>query len=257
MQAILAPGDEGPIADLFVLLGPTLAEALGPNLQGCGVGRRDKVDPRSGLSLRNEIASWAGAFGLGELDLYVGGNDPLGIQGVAGNPPALVVGPSINGPLSSLGRARVARELLAIVRGTAVVRSRDDVSIAAIVVAACRLAEVPISHPAYAVLAEIEKLVGKALSRRTRKPMTDICRALVTDGADARAWSRRALASHDRIALVASGDPVTVLTDLAGSPVDHLGPVSAGDPRVEDLLRYLLSQEYLDARAALGLERRP
>jgi hypothetical protein len=257
MRGILAPGDEGPIAELFVLLGPTLAEALGPNLQGCGVGRRDKVDARSGLSLRNEIASWAGAFGLGELDLYVGGSDPLGIQGVAGNPPALVVGPSIKGPLSSLGRARVARELLAIVRGTAVVRSRDDVSIAAIVVAACRLAEVPISHPAYAVLVEIEKLLGKALSRRTRKPMADICRAVVTGGADARAWSRRALASHDRIALVASGDPVTVLTDLAGSPVDHFGPVGAGDPRVDDLLRYLLSQEYLDARAALGLESRP
>ncbi|HEX3343995.1 MAG TPA: hypothetical protein VHS09_05450, partial [Polyangiaceae bacterium] len=45
MRSILAPGDEGPIADLFALLGPTLAEALGPNLQACGVTKRDKVDP--------------------------------------------------------------------------------------------------------------------------------------------------------------------------------------------------------------------
>jgi tetratricopeptide (TPR) repeat protein len=254
MRSVLAPGDEGPIADLFVLLGSTLAEALGPNLQACGVGRRDKVDPRSGLSLRNEIASWAGAFGLAELDLYVGGNDPLGIQGIAADPPALVVGPSIKGPLSALGRARVARELLAIVRGTTVVRWRDEVSISAIVVAACRLADVPIEHPAYAVLAEIERLMGKALPRRTRKAMTDVCKAIVAGGADVRAWSRSALASHDRIAVIAGGDPATVLADITGSPVDRLGSAVEGDARAEELLRYILSQGYLDARVALGLE---
>jgi lipopolysaccharide biosynthesis regulator YciM len=257
MQRILAPGDEGPIADLFVLLGPTLAEALGPNLQSCGVGRRDKIDPRSGLSLRNEIASWAGAFGLREIDLYVGGNDPLGIQGVAGEPPALVVGPSIKGPLSALGRARVARELLALLRGTTVLRWRDEVSVAAIVVAACRLAEVPIDHPAYAVLAEIEKLIGKALTRRTRKSLIDVCRAWVSSKTDARTWSRRALASQDRMAVIAGGDPVAVLSDVTGSPVDRLSTAIASDARAEDLLRYVLSADYLAARAALGLENAP
>ncbi len=253
MQTILAPGDEGPLADLFVLLGPTLAEGLGPNLQACGVGRRDKVDPRSGLSLRNEIAAWAGAFGLREFDLYVGGADPLGIQGVAGDPPALVVGPSIKGPLSSLGRARVARELLAVVRGTTTLRWRDYVSIAAIVAAACALAEVPFEHPAYAVLAEIQKLVGKALPRRTRKAMAEVCRAVVATGADARAWSRRALATQDRIAVIAAGDPMVVLTDLTGTPLDRLGAAIGKDPRAEELLGFVLSQDYLAARAALGL----
>jgi tetratricopeptide (TPR) repeat protein len=257
MQRILAPGDEGPIADIFVLLGPTLAEALGPNLQSCGVGRRDKIDPRSGLSLRNEIASWAGAFGLREIDLYVGGNDPLGIQGVAGEPPALVVGPSIKGPLSALGRARVARELLALLRGTTVLRWRDEVSVAAIAVAACRLAEVPIDHPAYAVLAEIEKLIGKALPRRVRKSLIDVCRAFVSSKADARAWSRRALSSQDRIAVIASGDPVTVLSDVTGSPADRLSAAIGSDARAEDLLRYVLSADYLAARTALGLETAP
>jgi thioredoxin-like negative regulator of GroEL len=257
MESILAPGDSGPIADLFALLGPTLADALGPNLQACGVGRRDKVDPRSGLSLRNEIASWAGAFGLAELDLYVGGNDPLGIQGIAADPPALVVGPSIKGPLSAWGRARVARELLAVVRGTTVVRWRDEVSVSAIVVAACRLAAVSIDHPAYAVLAEIERLIGKSLSRRTRKAMTEVCRAVVASGVDARAWSRRALASHDRIAVLAGGDPVVVLADVTGAPLDRLGSAIDGNPRAGELLRYVLSQGYLDARTSLGLETGP
>ncbi len=194
LASILAPGDEGPVAELFVVLGPTLAEALGPNLQACGVGRRDKVDPRSGLALRNEIASWAGAFGVKEFDLYVGGKDPLAVQGIPGETPALVVGAGVNAPLSPATRGRVARELLAMARGTTVVRSRDDITVAAIVVAACGQAEIRVDHPPYAVLAEVERLLGKALGRKTRKLLPDICRTIVSSNADARAWSRRALA---------------------------------------------------------------
>ncbi len=254
LQAMLAPGDEGPIADLFMLLGPTLAEALGPSLSGSGVGRRDKIDPRSGLALRNEIAAWAGAFGIQEFDLYVGGKEPLDVQGVPGDPPALIVGPSIKAPLSPMIRARVARELVAMVRGTIVARSRDDVTIAAVVVAACGLAEVAVDHPPYAVLAEVERLIGKAVARRTRKALPEICRAMVASRVDARAWAKRTLASHDRIAVLACGDPSIVLCDTLGVPVERLGQATIGNARAEELLRFVLSPQYLDLRRSLGLE---
>jgi hypothetical protein len=254
LQSIIAPGDEGPVAELFAMLGPTLAEALGPSLQACGVGRRDKIDPRSGLALRNEIAAWAGAFGVREFDLYVGGKDPLGVQGVPGEIPALVVGAGVNTPLAPPTRARIARELFAMLRGTTVVRSRDDITIAAVVVAACRLAEVPIDHPPYAVLAEVERLLGKALGRKTRKAIGDACRAIARGGIDARAWSRRALASHDRVATVASGDAAVVLSDVLGASIEKLGPVVKGNARAEELLRFVLSPQYLEIRRSLGLE---
>jgi len=251
---MLAPGDDGPISDLFVLLGPTIAEALGPNLASCGVGRRDKIDPRSGLALRNEIAAWAGAFGIREFDLYVGGKEPLDVQGIPGEPPALVVGPSIKAPLSPVIRARVARELVVMARGTTVARSRDDVTIAAIVVAACKIAEVHIDHPPYAVLAEIERLIGKAINRKTRKAIGDSCRAVVATRAEPRAWTKRVLASHDRIAVIASGDPAVVLCEVLGVPIERLGQAVAGNPRAEELLRFVLSPSYLQLRRALELE---
>jgi tetratricopeptide (TPR) repeat protein len=254
MKSILAPGDEGPIADLFVMLGPTLAEALGPNLQACGVGKRDRVDPRSGLALRNEVAAWAGAFGMREFDLYVGGKDALGVQGIAGDTPALVVGSGVNTPLTPVTRARIARELLAMVRGTTVTRSRDDITIAAIIVAACRQAEVPIEHPPYAMLVEVERLFGKAIARKTRKAMVELCRTIVRSGADARAWSKRALASHDRVATIASGDASVVLCDVLATTADKLGPAVKGNARAEELLRFVLSPLYLDQRRSLGLE---
>ena len=254
MKSILAPGDEGPIAELFVMLGPTLAEALGPNLQACGVGKRDKVDPRSGLALRNEVAAWAGAFGVREFDLYVGGKDALGVQGIAGDTPALVVGSGVNTPLTPVTRARIARELLAMVRGTTVTRSRDDITIAAIIVAACRQADVPIEHPPYAMLVEVERLLGKAIARKTRKAMVELCRTIARSGADARAWSKRALASHDRVATIASGDASVVLCDVLATTADKLGPAVKGNARAEELLRFVLSPLYLDQRRSLGLE---
>ena len=254
MRVVVAPGDAGPIADLFALLGPTLAAALGPSLAACGVGRRDKVDPRSGIALRNEIATWAGALGIPEFDLYVGGKDPLAVQGIPGETMSLVVGANVNAPLAPLARSRVARELLAMSRGTTVTRSRDEVTIAAIVVAACKLAEVRIDHPPYAVLAEIERLMGKEIPRKTRKAIPDVCRAIVAQRVDAREWSKRALASLDRIATVASGDPAVVLGDALGVPVERLDKVAATDPRAQDLLRFVLSPQYLELRRSLGLE---
>jgi cellulose synthase operon protein C len=254
MRSILAPGDEGPVADLFYLLGATLADALGPSLSSCGVARRDKVDPRSGLALRSEIASWADALGVHEFDLYVGGKDAEGVQGIPGATPALVVGAGLRAPLAPSVRGRVARELLALVRGTTVTLTRDDVTISAIVVAACHQVDVPVEHPPYPVLAEVERLLGKAIGRKTRKAIADSCVTLVRTGADPRAWCRRALASLDRMAVLAAGDSTVVLSDVLGVAPDKLGLSVDGNARAEELLRFVLSPLYLDLRRSLGLE---
>jgi tetratricopeptide (TPR) repeat protein len=255
VRQILAPGDDGPIAELFVALGPTLAEALGPQLTALGVHpKKDRIDPRAGISLRNEIASWAGAFGITTFDLYVGGKDAGGVQGIPGETPAIVVGSGVNAPLSPTTRARVARELLAIVRGTTVTRWRDDTTIAAIVVAACNIAKVPLDHPPFAVLAEVERLMAKAINRKTKGLLAPICKTFVQSGQDARQWAARARASQGRVATLASGDVSVVLADVFGEPVERLGGVARDDLRAHELLRFVLSRPYFELRRSLGLE---
>jgi hypothetical protein len=248
------PGDAGPLAELFKALGPTLAEAFGPSLVACGVTKRDRVDPRSGIALRNEIAAWAGAFGIREFDLYIGGKDPLGVQGVPGEMPSLVVGAGVNAPLAPATRARVVRELVAMVRGTTVVRSRDDTTVAAIVVAACSLGEVHVDAPAYAVQAEVDRLLGKAIARKTRKMLPELCRAIVDSGVDARAWARRALSSQSRVAVIACGDVGVVLSDVLGEPFERLAGAVKVDARAEELIRFTASPTYVELRRSLGLE---
>ena len=254
LRTIVAKGDDGPVAELFAVLGPTLAEALGPTLAVLGVTRKERVDPRAGSPVRQEVAAWAGALGIAEFDLYVGGRDALGVQGIPGEPHSLVVGPDVRSPFPLATRARIARELFAMTRGTTVLRLRDETTILAIVVAACREAEVAIESPAYAVQAEIDRLVHKAVARKTRKQLVEICQRVVQTRADARDWSQRAIATLDRIAAVATGDVGAVLGDIIGQAPETLADVVQGDRRSEEILRFALSPAYLDVRRTLGLE---
>ena len=257
LRGVLALGDDGPVAQLFAVLAPTLAEALGPSLAAAGVTKKDKVEPRSGLAVRNEIASWAGAFGFREFDLFVGGKDPMGVVGVPGEVPSLVIGSQVNVPLLPVTRARIARELLGVLRGSTITRWRDDTTIAAIVVAACNIAEVRVDAPAYAMLAEVERLISKSIARKARKALPDLCRAVVSTRADARTWAHRALMSHNRIAAVASGDATAVVLDITGQTLERLPALIPGDSRVEELIRFVLSPTYLELRRSLGLEGAP
>lgn len=253
-KKLAAPGDDGPFAELFMALGPTLSEAFGPSLASLGITKRDRVDPRTGLALRNEVAAWAGAFGISVFELYVGGKDASLIAAIPGEPPCIVMGADTKTPLSIADRGRLARELAAVARGTSIMRSRDDTTVAAIIVAACRLADVPIDAPPYAVLGEVEKLLGRALARKTRKAIFETCRAIASKKAsDARIWSSRALGTHSRAALVATADMRVALTDVMPPTADRADAVKH-DTRVHELIRFALSPVYLELRSALGLE---
>jgi hypothetical protein len=203
--------------------------------------------------LRNEIATWAAIFGVQEFDLYVGGREPHVVQGVPGETPALVVGPAINAPLAPGMRAQVSRELFAMARGTTALRSRDDATAAAVVATCFKLAELALGSQ-QPPSAEVEKAVSKAIPRRVRKLLPEVCQAIAGQGADARKHWARALASQARVAMVASGDVTFALADAFHVNPDQLPAMAKSDPRIEPLLRFALSRDYLDLRRALGLE---
>jgi hypothetical protein len=254
LRQILAPGDDGPIAELFGLLGPTLGEALGPNRDSLGVGRRDRLDAKAGTPLRNEISQWANALGISAFEVYVGGRDPLGVQGIAGEDPALVIGPGVSSPLAPLARARLVRELISLRRGTTVTRWRDDTTIAAIIVAACNLAKVRVDAPPFPALAEVERHIGKAISRKARAAIEPVCRVYVATSPDARQWAARARMTQARAAVVASGDISVVLPDMFGETAERLAALARDDLRSHELFRFILSRPYFELRRALGLE---
>ncbi len=247
LRAICAPQDDGAIAQLFAIIAPAVAEALGPTLVALGVGKRDRVDARAGLQTRSDIAAWAGAFGISEFELYVGGRDPLGVQGVAGEVPAIVIGPNVKSPFDPMTVSRVTRELFALARGTTLMRTRDDTTVAAVTVAACRIADVPINTPPYAILAEVEKALRSAMPRKIKKMIPEACTAVAQSGVDPKAYARAALASQARMSSVACGEVALVLADMTP-------PATSTDPRAIELAKFVLSPTFIQLRRALGLE---
>jgi hypothetical protein len=246
------PDDQGPLTELFRALGVGLGEALGPGLAAFGVTKKERVDPKDGLPIRNEVAAWVGALGIGEFDLYVGGRDPNGVYAVPGEPPTLIIGSAISAPLASAHRQAVARELFAVRRGTTILRHREPTDIAALLVALCRLGGLELASPPYAMLAEFERLLGKGLPRRARRLLPELVQPLANTQADPLGWVRAATSSLDRMAAIAAGDVSWVLA-TPQSPRGQLGASAEAQARSRRLLSFVLSPTYLRLREQLGM----
>jgi lipopolysaccharide biosynthesis regulator YciM len=249
VAGLRAPGDEGPLGELFSLIGPALTEALGPTLASYRVGRRERLDPRAGLALWSDLAAWAEAIGVGDFEVYVGGSDPLGVVGMAGSPTALVVGAGLNAPLSPASRARVARELLGAARGTRALAEGNDAAASAVVGTVFNAARIPCPWEPTGASPSLERLIVKAMPGKARKALPGMCQAVAANGQTPEAFRRAAIASLDRISAVACGDPLVAL-----GPADASVSGSEFVDRTADLLRFVLSPAYFDARRALGLE---
>ena len=248
---LVDPEDGGPIAELMQVLATTICEELGPSLLAYGVSKKERVDARMGLPVRNEIAAWAGALGLGEFELYVGGRDADTVVAIASELPAIVIGSGVTAPLSPRHRQAVARELFALRRGTTVLRHREATEIGALVVAACRVGEVSLQAPAYAMLAEFQRSLAKA-PRRVKKVLPDLARAIERSQQDPIAWARAAVSSLDRMAAIAAGDVSWVLAD-GGRERGVFGLSEEAAARARRLLSFVLSPGYLELREKLGM----
>ncbi|MEI9951033.1 MAG: tetratricopeptide repeat protein [Pseudomonadota bacterium] len=245
------PEDRGPIAELMQVLATTICEELGPSLAAYGISKKERVDARLGLPVRNEIAAWAGALGVGEFELYVGGRDADAVVAIASETPAIVLGSAVIAPFSPRHRQAVARELFALRRGTTVLRHRESAEIGALVVAACRVGEVTLAAPAYAMLPEFQRSLAKA-PRRVKKLLPDLARAVERSGQDPIAWARAAVSSLDRMATIAAGDVSWVLA-AGGRERGALGLSDEAAARARRLLAFVLSPGYLELREKLGM----
>jgi cellulose synthase operon protein C len=252
LPGLADPADGGPIADLMRELGPSITAAIGPNLAALGAQKRERVDPRAGHPIRNEIIAWAGALGIGELEVYVGGRNPHGIYGVASEPPSLVVGSLVAAPLSAMHRQGVARELFALRRGTNVLGHREPPEVAALIVAACKLGGVELEAPTFAMLGEFQRQLGKEVPRRVRKLLPELGVAIRDSGQDLTDWYRAATSTLDRMAAVAAGDVSWVLCGDAANRGRMPASVE-GQERARRLLSFVLSPAYLVLREMLGM----
>ena len=116
-----------------------------------------------------------------------------------------------------------------------------------------KLLDIPIHAPPYAMLAETQRLMGKALPRKLKKILPEYCQAVATSGADPLMWVRVALSSLDRMAAIAAGDVSLVLSDVFRRPREQLAAVVIEEQRARELVAFVLSDRYLELRNLLGM----
>jgi len=253
LAEIADPEDNGAIPELFVAIAETISLAVGPSLASLGVTKKDRIDPRGAPPLRVAIAEWTGAVGIAEWELYVGGTDPNGVNGVAGEEPAIVVGANIKPPLTPAARSAIAREVFALRRGITSLRHRDDATVASLVVAALQEAGIAAPNPPYAIFGEVQRTFRKEISRKVKKVLPDVAQRVGASRQDATAWAQAARRSIDRMAMIAAGDVSLVLSDVLATPREKLGARVPGNDRAKRLLGFVLSPSYLELRKKLGM----
>ncbi|NUP13457.1 MAG: hypothetical protein HOW73_46055 [Polyangiaceae bacterium] len=248
--------DAGPVPRLLLAAAETTAIALGPTLESLGVTKKNRIDKKGAPPIWQAVAEWMGALGFEvEFDLYVGGREPEGVQGViVGEMPALVVGDKITMPLGPAARAAIAREVFTLRRyALPSLRTKDDGAIASLVIALCNELGANIPRPPYPMYAQLAPLVKKEMSRRVRKGATDLAAEVARSGQDPLDWVAAARKSCDRMAAIAAGDVSIVLADILGKRRGDLAGSLRESDRAMRLLRFVLSPGYLELRRKLGM----
>ncbi|MEN9579023.1 MAG: hypothetical protein RJA70_2032 [Pseudomonadota bacterium] len=254
LTTLLHPGDSGPLAELVAHLAPALSEILGPTLKSLEVGRKHRVKAQSASPVWSELAHWAGALGVRDFELYVGGTEPSAMHAVRdGDLIQFVIGESIRAPFGPEIRQRLAKTVFSAARGTQLLLLREPADVAALCVAACRVGDVRLPGPEYALVGEFERLLTKELPRRIKKDLPALARAVASSEQDPRAWALAALASLQRLGALAVGDASWVLFSAAQRGTSERDTDTQTEQIRRSVLEFALSPEFQGLRKQLGL----
>ena len=107
--------------------------------------------------------------------------------------------------------------------------------------------------PPFTVYPEVERVMRKAMSRKVRKAIVEICQRVQQSGQDVAEWATAARRSIDRLALVAAGDASIVIDDIVGAPDAPARKTMKTNERAKRLLAFALSPGFLAIRKKFGM----
>jgi cellulose synthase operon protein C len=247
LRALAAPSIDGRIQQLLHAVfssGSAAAELDQLEPARFGVGRGQRLSPRDPHALRDDLRVLAAPLGLTIGDVYVGGGDPRRIavlprEGELG----FVIGSAVESPLSGAARHAAALQLAATKLDSLPLLSRSVAEAARVVFAAMASEQCPLpSNVSRADLGDLPRTVGKALSRKARRALPELVRALPDGGAELASHCQALLARTRRLALLLSGELEAALREANRPPDAGL-----------DLLRTWTSSAMSSSRRKLGL----
>jgi hypothetical protein len=253
-EVLFHPSISNGFRQIFRLLDETLSKRYPPDLRRAGVGKADKL-PRMGNPTREVLARVALELGIGDFEVYVSQSKPGALSVELTNPVSVIVGASLiaGGPPELRFAAGRAMKLALSYMGVPASLSAEDLGV---LLAAVIRQHDPTFAPRGANLnlgAVAEE--AKSLARLIPKRKRDEIAAFATE-ISGLVFDREALwlgiqHTGNRAGLVTAGSVLagaSVLCKVRG----HANLAAArGDAQIEELLRYSVSNEHCDVRAAL------
>jgi tetratricopeptide (TPR) repeat protein len=255
---------ESPASVVARMAGPLTGEVFAAAEGFPAVPRGAFVERPAADPLATWILGWGAAIGAERIDVARHGEDPRGSVTLPGVTPAVVINPDLALPLDARSRFFLARHVWRAAAGLGAFHEGDAATPLRWVLAlasACLGDGAALPLPTDRILVDRAR---KALSRKLRKALTEPCRALLAvSPQQLRLWTAAISHSADRFGLLVAGDLAGALNwiveesagpnglrRLAENPADTLAKV----PRARQLIRFVLSPDYLAARSVAGLE---
>jgi|GEM_PF-2770301 len=128
-------------ADLVALrtIGSAVATLTEPDLESLGVSYLLRIDGAGDHALCAEVDPWARAFGIENLELYVGGSDPSACFILQRGTGVGVLGSALESPLTRRQCARLAAQLFALRQGFLALSALPDPDLELWLEAACAI----------------------------------------------------------------------------------------------------------------------
>ena len=249
-DSLMHPEDRGAARALWEALGESIGAHYGLEPSALRLGRQDRISAKGVSPLRDEVAVWTGALGLGAIELYQGGPEPKGVVPLPAQTPILVLGGDLASPLTAAALFALGRAVFRLRRGTAAIHGREADEVGALLYAAVRMVDPQAPAPPLLRLAEYQTSLPSSVSRKLRKGLAEPARAFAT-GPDHVEWVLAERHSANRAGALFASDLMVSIALVAGGPADDAGLRRSREAM--ELVRFLLSPEHLALRRELGL----
>jgi hypothetical protein len=250
-RASLWTGRDAAVSELAKASWESIAEVDHLSPASYEVGKNELVNPKQDSPLRNALSAWAGAFGSGVSELYVGGTDPRGVATMpAKKGPTGVIGARVPEGLDAKSRFLIAQLAFASSEGTlpVVLRTPDDA--ATMLFAAAAAGEAPLlAGSSRTGLAELTRAIAKQMPRKVRKAIPEITSRIPNAGVGVPDFCAAAHGAALRAGLVGAGELHVVLEALMGRGISLESAL--GHAGARDLLAFWLSEDARVVRAGL------
>jgi hypothetical protein len=253
-ELLFHPAIPNGLRQLFRLLYDTLGKRFPPDLRRAGVAKGDRL-PRSGHPVREVLSRLAGELGMGDFEIYVSNSRPNAFSVELTDPVSIILGSNLCAAGEAQLRFAAARVMKLVTSYMAIPASLGPEELGVLLAAVIRQYDpgfTPAGVNVPAVGEETQRL-ARLIPKRLRDEIVRFATEISGHALDHHALWLGVQHTGNRAGLIAAGSVRASLDVLLRAGGHRDLRAARGDALVEELMRFAVSNEHCEVRAALAV----